>query len=266
MLCNKLVAIGIAEDSEIIFKKDIEESDNLSVINLPNFESITLNPTGILSCIAWMIDTTYRYLPKASRFSYLRNLATEMQADCDKLAGGPLARKRRKIYDWIGALSNKSMIKPDEWYDVFSGIAQMLHLQIIFVKMSKVEITDRDVKIGEKEEEDDNDTSKKIYFSSDPSKWSSDYKIYVVDYHARWIASPKDDSSLKDLVEWIDEFEVNGWDVQWFIDNAWTKEYIVNELTKNITWQPEHSKLKKDILARRLSRFNTISAVEKIIV
>lgn len=261
-----------------IAHKDESHVNTLESIKLPQFESCTLTPSGILSAIAWMSDSTYPYLSVSSRHSYLRTMATDLQEKTDTLQGTALGRKRRKIHDGIGSLANGSLIKPEDWIDLFSSLAIMKNIQIIFIKMSKVEIKTSELSQGRSKmentlvlfegnegEEDDDLSDKKVYFSSDPHTWSAGKKIWIADYHARWIASPLTDSSLESLPDWIDDLEINGWDVNWFLNNGETKEDIVKQLSGMSTWQTEHSKLKKDTLARRLAKYRAIEGIENIL-
>ena len=243
----------------------LSDPDNTLVsIGLSEFESITLSPSGILGAVAWMSDSAYPYLSVRARAIHLREMATALQIQTDSLAGGPMARRRRKIHDGIGGLANTGAVKPEDTLDLFSGLSTMVGLQVIFVQMSKVEEKEKKEETVNTEENDVEDTSEKsIYFSSDPQHWSAEKKIHVVDYYGRWIASS--DSSVSTLVEWIEDLEINGWTVGWHIDASLTKEAIVEKVKCIPSWLPEHSKLKKDILNRRLAKYNTVSTIRRII-
>ena len=205
-----------------ILTKDLEpESNTLETIGLSKFESITLTPSGILSAIAWMSNP-----------------------------------------DGVAALANGSAIKPDEWLDLFSNLAYMKNLQLIFVQMSAVEGHDEVKEVGGVEVEENDDTAaKKIYFSSDPQTWTNEKKTFVIDYNARWIASPTDEAGIKTLSDWAEELEVHGWSVAWPIAKDEKKEDLVTKLSSHVAWRPEHSKLKKDVLAQRLAKYNTVKAL-----
>jgi len=258
---KKLTPIEIVDHA--ILTKDLEpESNTLETIGLSKFESITLTPSGILSAIAWMSNPEYPYASVAARHATLRDMATALQQDTDKLQGGPLARKRRRIHDGIAALANGAAIKPDEWLDLFSNLAYMKNLQLIFVQMSAVEGHDAVKEVGGVEvEEADETAAKKIAFSSDPQTWTNEKKTFVIDYNARWIASPTDDTGIKTLSDWAEELEVHGWSVAWPIAKDEKKEDLVAKLSAHVAWRPEHSKLKKDVLAQRLAKYNTVKAL-----
>lgn len=258
-----LAPIGIQDSSELVRKKellDIKEN-TLESIGLENFESNTLSPSGILSVIAWATDSTYPYLSVRARLAYLREMATRLQQQTEGLAGGTLARRRRKIHDGIGGLANSGAVKPEEMLDLFSGLAIMCGVQLVFVQMSKVEEKERD----EEGKEIEDDSEKCVYFSSDPAMWVKEKKTYIVDYYGRWIASPRGDESMKTLVDWVEDLELNGWAVAWHIDTNMTKDSLVEALRQYPTWVPEHSKLKKDILARRLAKYNTLNTITKVV-
>jgi len=256
-----LAPIGIHE--ELVRKKELSDmkESTLGSIGLGEFESNTLSPSGILSVIAWATDTTYPYLSSRARSAYLRELATRLQQQTDNLAGGTLARRRRKLHDGIGMLANNGTVKPEEVLDLFSGLAIMCGVQLIFVQMSKVEERERD----EEGKEIEDDGEKCIYFSSDPASWVKEKKTFVVDYYGRWIASPRKDESMKTLVEWMEDLEMNGWIVGWHVDVSMTKDVLVETLRVFPTWLSEHSKLKKDILARRLAKYTTLNTINRVI-
>jgi hypothetical protein len=260
---KSLAPIGIHDSSELVRKKELSEvkESTLESIGLGDFESNTLSPSGILSVIAWTTDSTYPYLSVRARSAYLRELATRLQQQTEGLAGGTLARRRRKIHDGIGGLANTGSVKPEEHLDLFSGLAIMCGVQLIFVQMSKVEEKERD----EEGKEVEDDGEKYIYFSSDPSMWVKEKKTFVVDYYGRWIASPRVEESMKTLVDWVEDLEMYGWIVGWHIDSNMTKDALVKELKEYPTWLAEHSKLKKDVLARRLAKYNTLNTISKII-
>lgn len=255
-----LAPIGIHE--ELVRTKELSDmkESTLESIGLGEFESNTLSPSGILSVIAWTTDTTYPYLSGRARSAYLRELATRLQQQTDSLAGGTLARRRRKLHDGIGTLANNGTVKPEEVLDLFSGLAIMCGVQLIFVQMSKVEERERD----EEGKEIEDDGEKCIYFSSDPASWNKERKTFIVDYYGRWIASPRKDESMKTLVEWMEDLEMNGWIVGWHVDVSMTKDALVETLRAYPTWLTEHSKLKKDILARRLAKYNTLRIIDSI--
>jgi hypothetical protein len=274
---KSLTPIEICTDGDILRMREMssKEENTLETIRLPNFESVTLTPSGILSAIAYATDTIYQNSSAKARQILLRDFATRLQIATDNLAGTALARKRRKIHDGIGALSNSSTVKPEEWLDLFSSLAVMNNVQLIFVQLSKVELTETDYKnalqskLSQNEvidgDGDDDETSQKtIYFSHNPSLWSKTNKTWIVDYYGRWIATPQNDENIRDIVDWIDDIEIYGWKVMWPDYSSFTKEDIVKQLSGFPSWKPEHSKLKKDILVMRFAKYTTIQALQKI--
>jgi hypothetical protein len=268
---STLSPIGIPDEASTMRKQDkqsAKETATLGGIGLDDFESITMTPSGILSAIAWMTDDTYKYMTSRSRLAYLREMTTRLQQQTDTLAGGPLARKRRKLYDGIGALANTGAVKPADHFDIFSGLCAMLSLQVIFVKMANVvEVSAKQMVEGadEAEEDADEENKKSIFFSSNPASWTAGEKTYIVDYFGRWIASPLTDQSMFSVLYWMEDLQIHGWEVEWYTDSALTKEALVARLSAMRGWQPEHARQLKAVLAERLAKMLTIDAMERIV-
>jgi hypothetical protein len=276
---KSLTPIEICTDGDILRMREMSSKDEntLETIRLPNFESVTLTPSGILSAIAYATDTVYQNSSAKARQILLRDFATRLQIETDKLVGTALGRKRRKIHDGIGALSNSSAVKPEDWLDLFSSLAIMNNVQLIFVQLSKVEITETDYKNalknksmqnevlnGDNESDDDETFQKTIYFSHNPTLWSKTKQTWIVDYYGRWIATPQNDENMSDIVDWMDDIEIYGWKVMWPDYSSFTKEDIVKQLSGLPSWKPEHSKLKKDTLVMRFAKYTTIKALTTI--
>lgn len=257
---KNLTPIEVLSDEVVVRMKDLTETkeSSLSSIRLDKFESINLTPSGMLSAIAFMSDKVYQYSAVSSRNMFLRELATKLQQDTDNLAGSSFARKRKKVHDGIATLANGGAVKPEDWIDIFSCLAFMTNIQLVFVQMSTIEETKKD-----DDEESENDV-KHIYFSSNPSTWTREHKIWIVDYYGRWVASPKDDVSIGTLTEWLEDIEIYGWNVHWHIDSSLKKEELVQQLSLMPSWQKEHEKLKKDTLAIRLAKMQSINKLELI--
>jgi hypothetical protein len=267
---STLTPIGIPDEASVMRKQDkqsAKETATLESIGLGEFESITMTPTGILSAIAWMSDPTYRYMTSRSRLAYLRDMATRLQQQTDTLAGGPMARKRRKLYDGIGALANTGAVKPADHFDLFSGLCAMLSLQVIFVKLATVvEDVGKSYVEGADEDSDSEgaDAEKRIFFSSNPASWTPTAKTYIVDYFGRWIASPLGERSMGSVLYWMEDLQIHGWVVDWHIDATLTKDALVTRLSAMRDWQPEHTRLLKAVLAERLAKHLAIDAMEAI--
>lgn len=257
-----LAPIEIFSEDQVLRRRDADAKidRSLETIQLPAFESITLSPSGILSAIAFMTDETYAYSPVRIRNTMLRELATTLQQNTDNLSGTSLARKRKRIHDGVAALANASAVKPEEWIDLFSSLAIMNKLQIIFIQMSKVEVT----ATHSEEEEGDNTNEKAIYFSSDPDTWTNVNKTWIVDYYGRWIATPKNEQSFETLRDWIEDIEIHGWNVHWHYDASVTKDILIEQLSSLPGWQKDHAKLKKDILLARLAKYKAQNAIYRL--
>ena len=263
---KSLTPIEISSHNELMQK--VEKENTLENIHLAEFESITLTPSGILGAIAFMTDTVYQYSTVKSRQTVLRELATELQVATDNLSGTALGRKRRKIHDGIGSLANTNTVKPEDWLDLFSSLCIMKNIQVIFIQMSKVEVTEKEMSIAKNEvideSESEAESQKTIYFSQNPCLWTKEHKTWIVDYYGRWIATPKSEESMNTIIEWLEDIEIYGWKVSWPDYSSFTKEDIVKVLSTLPTWKPEHSKLKKDILLARYSKYNTVNALHKL--
>jgi hypothetical protein len=266
---TSLTPIGIPDESEILRKKDgeiVTNDSSLSAIGLSEFESITMTPSGLLSVLAWMSDETYQYMSARSRSAYLRDMATRLQQQTEALAGGPLARRRRKLHDGIGSLANTNSLKPADHIDIFSGLITMLDIQAIIIRLDTPEESE-DTATGDALDDDsdsEKDHGKSVYFSSNPDNWSKDKKTYIVDYYGRWIASPRIPSAIMSVVYWLEDLEIHSWKVHWFINATLTKEAIIEKLSHMHSWQPEHSRLLKATLAERLAKFTVMDMIEQI--
>ena len=99
-----------------------------------------------------------------------------------------------------------------------------------------------------------------ITFSSDPCTWSADKATWIVDVHGRWIALPPEEEGpvSKRLSAWLSDLEeTRKWNIAW-PEAEGTKAELIAALQECPTWQPAHSKLLKDELARRLGRSRAI--------
>jgi hypothetical protein len=263
-----LTPIGIPDELEVLRKKDgaiTADQSTLEPIGLSEFESITMTPSGLLSIIAWMSDETYQYMSTRSRSVYLREMATRLQQQTETLAGGPLARRRRKLHDGIGSLANTNTLKPADHIDIFSGLITMLDIQAIIIQLDTPEEHSQDNQEGENQNEDNKTKeTKSVYFSSNPEQWSKEKKTYIVDYYGRWIASPRKENAMMSVVYWLEDLEIHGWKVHWFTNLTLTKEAIIEKLSHMHSWQAEHTRLLKATLAERLAKFIVMDMIETI--
>ena len=233
---------------------------SMEFLNLPTYTSVPV--PSMLGVVAWIRDPLFADATTSIRTTMIRDLATTLQTDCEGLGGGPFARKRRRIHDGIGSVLHGTIIKENEWLDIYSGLAHLLGVHFVYVRDAKGVEEDRE----DKPEELQGASKGSISFSSEPSTWDREKPVWIVDYHARWIAVTDDETPTREiLMEWLGEAERSGWIVDWPIVED-TKEALVRELSDHPTWKGSDSKLLKADLAKRLGRIRTIRALSMFIV
>lgn len=229
----------------------IKSETSLENIGLKGYKSFTLNPSGILSLITCINDTTYySILSTSARIQLNIDMATKLQQQTDELKNTSISRKRKKLHDLIGAVYNESKLEEKEYLELFQGLSIMRNIQFILIKSAiQDNIEEGTVMNGLKGD---------IIFSSNPTNWKVDVPLWIVDYHARWIAIPSDNITTHKIVGvWLSDIEHTGWIIKWPDVDA-TKTEIVEHLSKSSTWQENDRKLTKDILSTRLGRANCI--------
>ena len=227
-----------------------ESGTPMDAVGLPTFNAVPV--PNLIGLIAWIRNPDFVNALPSGRLTIMRELVPILLAETDTLSGSKFARKRRRIYDGIGAAFNGSNIKEEEWMDVVCGIAHLCKVNFIFVRSAESVEESKDI---DRPEELLGASKGSISFSSDPATWDSETPLHVVDYHGRWLAIPsdKEERPLQTLVsEWL-KTGTNGWIIEWPIVDA-TKEALVAELSTLPNWMPSHTKLKKDVLAERLGR------------
>jgi hypothetical protein len=225
----------------------------LDRLKLPTYSAIALQPSGMLSAIAYIRDSLFSEATPNMRAGMLRELATSLQVETDRLVGSRWARKRRRIYDGIGVLANGAPMKDEDAYELFCGLAALCDIQFVFVRFA--DSVDEKGATGAATEAIDS-----ITFSSDPCMWAADKPTWIVDVHGRWIALPSESEgpTIRRLSEWLSDLEeTRKWTIQW-PEAEGTKAELVTALQESPTWQSAHSKLLKEELARRLGRWRAI--------
>jgi hypothetical protein len=173
------------------------------------------------------------------------------------LAGSTYARKRRRIFDGIGSILHGTPVKEEDWLALYSGIGHLLGVHFVFVRDAKGVEEDRE----DRPEELQGASKGSISFSSDPSVWDSEKPVWIVDYHARWLAVTEEEIPTRQIVwTWLQTIETNGWIVNWPIPDD-SKEALVRELCQHVTWKASDAKLLKADLASRLGRLRTMKAL-----
>jgi hypothetical protein len=245
-------------------------------MGLIGYAATNLTPASILSVMACIADPGYySLLPQNVRTQHIIDLSTKLQEQTDNLKNTSLSRKRKKIYDLIGAAYNGSAFQDKDYLDLYHGLAHMNQLQFILLKET-VQDAIEEGKIGTDENGTGvngtgvngtgvngtgvNGTGVKgeIIFSSDPSNWTRDYPVWVADYRGRWVAISEENTLLHPLVgEWLASMEQKAWIIQWHEVDG-TKTELVEKLSAMPGWQETDKKHLKEVLALRLGRANAM--------
>lgn len=229
------------------------EDNNLQKIDLPEYVSTNIEPPGILGICTCITDPNYYYMaPQNVRTQLLIDLTTSLQQKTDELKTTVIARKRKKIYDLIGAVYNKSAITDKDYLDLVQGISILSKLHFILIKEStQVDSVDNTY---------DSSLKGEIMFSTNPIHWTKDCPIWIIDYRGQWVAMPHtvtDEHIYSIIHDWIINIQQKGWIVHWpEIDE--TKAELVNKLIMFPDWQETDRKFTKDQLSVRLGKLNTL--------
>jgi hypothetical protein len=242
------------ESIEIVPVKPVLETP-LDKLGLNGYKAFALNPTGLLSLIVCIQDPNmYSFSPKNVRTQKIIDIATSLQEKTDELKNTYLARKRKKIYELIGAAYNGKVLDDKEYTDLFAGVSQLLNTNFILMKSAEQE------NIEEGEKQYSSSLKGEVVFSSEPINWKRDDPVWVADFRARWVAIPTENNAPdihKIVGTWLSTIEQTGWIIQW-PEMDGTKTEIVEQLSTLPTWKPDDKKLTKEVLAIRLGRAKSI--------
>lgn len=242
------------ESIEIQSIKQIQDT-SLDKLGLKGYTAINLAPSGVVSLLACILDpANYSLSPIGARTQLISELATKLQEKTDDLKNTSIYRKRKKIYDLIGASFNGSKFEDKDYLDLFCGISHLENIHFVLLKSAVQE------NIEEGEKQYDSGLKGEIIFSSDPSNWKRENPVWIADYRARWVAIPSEEKA-KDIhsfiATWFTTIEQLGWVIQW-PQVELTKVELIEKLSILPTWQETDKKLTKDILSSRLGRANCI--------
>lgn len=226
-----------------------EAAGSLENMGLPHITVASLNPSNLLSLFHWIADPLYALALPTVRTAMLRDFATKLQESTDHLQGTSLARKRRRVHDWIGAIAGGALVKDDEWLECYGALATLQGRQLILVKRQTTE-DGEDVLGG-------TGLQGEIHFATNPANWDSRLPVWIADYRGRWISETA--ATEVNFGQWLGAIEGMGWIVEWPEADG-TKESIVGELKGQPTWTAADAKLRKEVLAKRLGRINTLAA------
>lgn len=236
--------------------KEVQQSDErvLHKLDLPDYISSVIQPAGILGICTYIADPNYYYMALPNvRMQMLIDLTTTLQQKTDELKTSAISRKRKKIYDLIGASYNMSPMTDKDYMDLFQGVSVLMNLQFIIIKERVQETIEDDV-------QSDSALKGEILFGTNPMMWSKEHPIWIVDYKGRWTCTPHTvglDHIYTILHDWFTTIQQKGWIVQWpEIDE--TKVELINQLSVYASWQETDRKLSKDVLSARLGRLKTL--------
>lgn len=238
---------------------DTEKEPSLDRLHLKGYTAFHLNPTGILGLLVCLGNPQYYSLSHPHvRTQQIIELATELQQKTENLKNTSFSRKRKRIYDLIGAAYNETPFQDKDYFDLFQGVAYLQNIQFILMKEAVQEKTETD-------EKKDDGWKGDIFFSSNPLEWKKEYSVWIADYRGRWLAVPTDSSSQPlhlILTDWITTMEQKGWIVQW-PEVDLTKTELVEYLSTLSSWQENDKKLSKDTLSSRYGKLNTLKLFTK---
>ena len=229
------------------------EDNNLQKIDLPDYVATVAEPAGILGICTCIADPNYYYMaPQNVRIQSLIDLTTSLQQKTDELKTTAISRKRKKIYDLIGAAYNKSAITDKDYLDLVQGISILSNLQIILIKES--------TQVDSVDNAYDSSLKGEIMFGTNPIHWNKECPIWIIDYRGQWVAMPHtvtQEHIYSIIHDWIINIQQKGWVVHWpEIDE--TKTEIVNKLIMFPDWQETDRKFTRDQLSVRLGKLNTL--------
>jgi hypothetical protein len=231
------------------------QETSLASLGLPGYTSCQLDPAsilGVLSCL--QNPAEYSIAPKNVRIQQVIDLSTQLQKQSEELRNSHLSRKRKKFHDLVAVAYNGGALELPDYAILYQGIAHLQQMHFIMMHESK---KDHDVEV------EDNGTKGVITFSSDPSTWSKERPICIVDLQGRWVALPSEAEArplTQFLDAWIEEIEQKQWLIMWpEIDLKKTE--LIEQLIVYPTWKETDRKLTKEHLATRLSRSKTLRAL-----
>jgi hypothetical protein len=227
---------------------------SLEKLFLTGYTSLHLQPTGILSVFACIVDPAlYSLSPEHTRVEQLNHLSTALQEQSDELKNTSLSRKRKKLNELIGTAYNNGKMEEKDYLDLYHGISMMRKTQFILLK----EMVQDQIEDGTQY----NSALKgEILFSSDPTTWKMDQPTWIADYRGRWVALPSEMNaqSIHSLLPtWLTTIEQNGWIIKWPEIDA-TKKELVERLSVFPNWKETDNKLLKETLSVRLGKTLTL--------
>ena len=249
--------------SAVLKIEEVKQTDDrtLHKLDLPEYVSYVIQPASILSICNCISDPNYYYMaPPNARTQLLIDITTTLQQKTDELKTSAISRKRRKIYDLIGAAYDQSAMTDKDTLELIHGISVLCSLQFVIIK----ETVQDNIENGSMQ-----DTALKgeILFGTNPIHWTKEYPIWIIDFKSRWIAIPHTvmpDHIYSILGNWLEGIQQKRWIVQWpEIDE--TKTELIHKLMQLPGWQETDRKLSKDQLSSRLGRLQTLQQLNSFV-
>ena len=239
-------------------QRGVETEAEKSVWGWKGYTMIDVEPSGILSMVVCMEDPhAYALSTPSIRSQLVIDVCTRLQQRTDELKQGPLMRKRKRIYEILGALYNGSTtLEEKDYSDMFLALEVFQEAYFVRLHRAVQEVVEGSGSGSGSAMARETHT---LTFSSSPLLWKKDRPIWLVDAHGRWMVVPTDtvQPMAESLGNWLRNVEEKGWKVEW-PEAEGTKTEIVEQLTALGVWEEGDKKQTKDVLALRLGREKTL--------
>jgi hypothetical protein len=233
----------------------VEEKKKPSAWGWMGYTIQDVEPSGLLSMAVCMEDPhAYALSTPFIRSQQVMEVCTRLQERTEELRNGPLMRKRKRVYELLGALYHGSTVLEEKDYaDLF--LALEVFQDAHFVRLHRLVQDSIEGTATTKGKGVTAHETHTLSFSSSPLLWKQDRPIWLVDAPGRWMAIPTDtvQPMAEGMGEWLKEAEEKGWKVEW-PEAEGNKTELVEQLMALGTWQEGDKKLTKDILSARLGR------------
>ena len=231
-----------------------DQTTDTAMEGLPHYSICNLMPASPISVIACITDPTMYSLTALNlRIQQLSELTTTLQQRTEELKGGTLLRKRKAIYDLLGAAYNGARLDAKDCILLYQGLAHLMNIHFILLQDATASAAAAT--------EETTITKGMIHFSSDPARWS--YPIWIADFRGQWVAVPSEHSTVS-FADWLGRMEEH-WTIEWPSSDG-TKAEIVTELQALPGWKEVDGKHLKDVLALRLGRLRALERLRAIAV
>jgi hypothetical protein len=236
------------------------QETSLASLGLSGYTSCQLDPAsilGVLSCL--QNPAEYSIAPKNVRIQQVIDLSTQLQQQSEELRNSHLSRKRKKFHDLVAVAYNGGALEIPDYGILYQCIAHLQQMHFIMMHELKKDH-------NEKGEAEETGTKGVITFSSDPSTWSRERSVWIVDLEGRWVALPSEGEAqplTQFLEQWAEEMEQKQWMIMW-PDIDLKKTELIEQLITYPSWKETDRKLTKEHLATRLSRVKTLRALSQL--